>query len=127
MTHLKNRLSETVSDPALSTRIYTTIRNGTTHNINITSAWNGRTAFRIEESGQSRVEWGDKDFLIPVEILLIDDERIEPQKGDRITETYTEPSGTKVYEIMAPFDEQPWRYSDANHTLFRVHTKEQST
>lgn len=89
----------------------------------IQKSWTGVQAFRIEEDGRSRVEWSDKDFLIPVDELIIGGNLVEPEKGFRITQVFDNPVGTQVFEITAPNDEKPWRYSDPQNTVYRIHTK----
>lgn len=123
MAHLSKRLGETVAEPALLDRIYSTNRNGTVHEISINTAWQGRTAFRVSDRDQSRIEWGDRDYLIPVGLLQVLGEPIEPQRGDRIEETFDDPTLNQTFEILAPEGEQDWRYSDMTNLLFRVHTK----
>lgn len=80
----------------------------------------GRTAFVSNQQNAARVEWGDRDYLIPVASLVA---LGEPADGDRIGETV---NGTAlVFEVMTPSTGEPaWRYSDATRTVFRVHTKQ---
>ena len=45
-----------------------------------------------------------------------------PKTGDRITET-DDTGARRIYEVMAPNNEQPWRWSDDYHHAFRIHTR----
>ena len=63
------------------------------------------------------VEWGDRDFLIPVANLVLSGSATQPRQGDRIVS----PQGT--FKIIVPAGEPPWRFSDVEETLYRVHTK----
>lgn len=117
------RLKARLSDKAGSTVIYRRTRNGITSEC-VLRVWQGRTVYRIEDNGNSRVEWGDRDYLIPVEGLILESLKVTPMRGDRIVETFEgSPVETEQFEISAPDNEQPWRYSDFACTLFRVHTK----
>jgi hypothetical protein len=83
------------------------------------AAWVGRTAFTSVQQGAIRVEWGDRDYLILASALAAIG---EPAEGDRITETV---NGTaKVFEVMSPGGEPPWRYSDPQRSVFRLHVKQ---
>lgn len=83
-------------------------------------AWVGRTLFtRLPKEGGGNVEWGDRDYLVPVAHLPA-----EPQRGDRIVE---EIDGTDVtFEAIEPLSEPAWRYSDPGRTVYRIHMKEQA-
>ena len=63
-----------------------------------------------------------RDFLIAVEDLALDGQPIEPARGDRIIET--DSTGTHTYEVMAPGDEPPWRFSDPHRQVYRIHTRQ---
>ena len=92
--------------------------------ITIPTAWFGRQLFRIMDGNTSRVEWADRDFLIPVESLILDSVRFKPERGHWIEVTFIEPKGYQRFEVAAPDNEQPWRYSDPACRLYRIHTKE---
>jgi hypothetical protein len=84
----------------------------------------GNYAFRIEDRflpGNSRVEWSDRDYLIPRNKLLISSVLVEPARGDYILETL--PSGTYKFELYAPNDEQVWRWSEPEQVTYRIHTR----
>lgn len=119
LQHLKNRLSDKVGSNVVYYR-----KNGSVTIECSLRVWQGRTVYRIEDSGGSRVEWGDRDYLIPVDLLILDSIKSEPRRGDWIIETFEgSPVETERFEISAPENEQAWRYSDFACTLFRVHTK----
>lgn len=88
--------------------------------ITITTAVVGRTVFASNVEGAARIEFGDRDYLIPVDDLTFG----VPAIGDRITETV---DGTaKVFEVVTPDTGEPaWRYSDPQHTVWRIHVKQQ--
>lgn len=88
----------------------------------LTGVWVGRTLFAGQSSASTaRVEWGERDYLIPVAALVLGGVPVTPAKHDRITETI---NGTPViFELLTPTGEPPWRYSDQARTLYRVHCK----
>lgn len=94
-----------------------------TKSVVITTAWIGTTPFRFEESGSSRLEYSERDYLIPVDSLILDSIKVKPQKGDYIIQVMPEPLGSQTYELSTPNDEPVWRYSDPQCTRYRVHCK----
>ncbi len=58
-----------------------------------------------------------RDYLVRgVDLTSLDP--AEPKVGDRITE------GDRTFEILSPGADMPaWRWSDASHTVLRIHTK----
>ena len=62
-----------------------------------------------------------RDYIIRVADLRLDGTAVEPAAGDRIAESIG--SQTVTYEVMAPADEQPWRYADGYAQQYRIHTK----
>lgn len=86
-------------------------------------AWEGRTVFATNVEGGARIEFGDRDYLIPVESLVLTGTAVEPAIGDRITETI---DGTAtIFEVMLPDTGEPaWRYSGPDRNVWRIHTKE---
>lgn len=88
-------------------------------------AWVGNNAWRSQLDGAHTLEYGDRDYLIPAEYLVFAATTFEPQRGDRITETLN--GVVEVYEIISPDNGEPaWRWSDPQHTIYRVHTKQVS-
>ncbi len=82
-------------------------------------AWTGRTVFASNLDDAARIEFGDRDYLIPVANLTFG----EPKIGDRIAETIL--GVIHTFEIMTPDTGEPaQRYSDQGRTVYRVHTKE---
>ncbi|CAN5495964.1 hypothetical protein BH11PLA2_BH11PLA2_22810 [soil metagenome] len=78
----------------------------------------GRTLMKLADSeGGVRMEWTDRDFLIRADLLVIAGNRITPERGDRVIDD------GKVYEVMAPGGEPPWRVSDPFGVMLRIHTK----
>lgn len=87
-------------------------------------AWAGRQAFRVEDNGRSRLDFSDADFMIPVDLLVVNGTVVIPERGDRITVVRDAPTGMKTYELRAPNDEQVFRFLDSQQTTYRCHTKE---
>ncbi len=89
------------------------------------SATIGRTVFEQDDhaGGLTRIE--SRDFLIRAADLVLASEVTLPQPGDRIIEI--DSIATYTYEVMAPGNEPPWRYSDVNRSTLRIHTKQVAT
>jgi hypothetical protein len=85
----------------------------------------GRTEFeQVDEHGiVHRVQ--SRDFLVRAADLTLAGTPTLPKAGDRIRETVG--AQTFVYEVMAPGNEPPWRYSDPYRTALRIHTKHVAT
>lgn len=82
----------------------------------------GRTLLKLDDGeGGVVLVWTDRDFLISAADLVLGGSLTLPQRGDRIRE----PLGavTRVFEVMAPGDEPPWRPSDPYGKVLRIHTK----
>jgi hypothetical protein len=78
----------------------------------------GRTLMKLADGeGGVRMEWTDRDFLIRAAALVIAGNRITPERGDRVIDA------GKVYEVMAPGGEPPWRVSDPFGHMLRIHAK----
>jgi len=81
----------------------------------------GRTEFEVErEFGVERVE--SRDFLVRACDLVLGGLSSTPQRGDRIRESIG--GQMVVFEVMAPGDEPPWRYSDPGRQTMRIHTRQ---
>ncbi len=85
----------------------------------------GRTVFeQADEFGMiQRTE--SRDYLIRAADLVLAGKPTLPRAGDYICET--EGDTAFVYEVMAPGNEPPWRYSDPYRKTLRVHTKHVAT
>ncbi len=82
------------------------------------SAIVGRTVFSSNLEGGPRIEFGDRDYLIEAADLV---EFGTPQIGDRIVEVID--GLTRTWEIKTPGTGEPaWRWSDPQHTRYRIHT-----
>lgn len=82
----------------------------------------GRTLLKLSDDyGGVTMQWTDRDFLIAAEDLVLGEKTL-PQRGDQIRETRE--GKTLVYEVLAPGSEPEWRWSDPNHMLLRIHTKQ---
>lgn len=83
----------------------------------------GRTMMKLDDGyGGVRIEWTDRDYLIPAADLILGGSTTLPQRGDKIRET--QGTTTYVYEVMAPGNEPVWRWSDEHRTTIRVHVKQ---
>jgi hypothetical protein len=86
----------------------------------------GRTLLKLDDGyGNVRIEWTDRDFLIPAVSLVLAGVAVLPERGDLIRET--QGATTYVYEVMAPGKEPAWRWSDVYRNLLRIHTKQIGT
>lgn len=85
----------------------------------------GRTEFeQVDEHGVvQRLQ--SRDFLVRAADLVLAGAPTLPKAGDRIRETVG--TQTFVYEVMAPGNEPPWRYSDPYRNALRIHTKHVAT
>jgi len=82
----------------------------------------GRTVFeQADEYGAIR-RVQSRDFLIRTVDLVLAGTATLPQAGDQIRET--QDGQVFVYEVMAPGNEPPFRYSDAYRRTLRIHTKQ---
>ena len=86
----------------------------------------GRTLLKLDDGyGGIRMEWTDRDFLIPAAKLILSGSATLPQRGDVIRETR---SGTTfVYEVLAPGSEPAWKWADPFRKMIRIHTKQVGT
>lgn len=85
----------------------------------------GTTRFDVDTEGVGVETFQSRDFLIFAADLILEGSQVEPVRGAQIRETVG--SETKVYEVMAPGQEPPWRYSDSFHKTLRIHTKHVDT
>lgn len=81
----------------------------------------GRSMVSIQEDGNLRREYTDRDYLIDAALLILNGMAVEPRVGDRIIDTNDE--ATHVYEVLASDGETAWRWSDPFRIKYRVHTK----
>ena len=82
--------------------------------------WNRKGATLSDVT--AKAEYGvSRDFIVLAADLALAGRQIEPQRGDRITESVR--GRVFVYEVTAPGKDQPWRWSDQFGTAYRVHTK----
>jgi len=85
----------------------------------------GRTEFeQVDEHGVvQRLQ--SRDFLVRAADLVLAGAPTLPRAGDRIRETAG--AQTFVYEVMAPGNEPPWRFSYPYRKALRIHTKHVAT
>lgn len=86
-------------------------------------AWVGRTVFASNLDGGAAIEFGDRDYLVPVESYVFAGEVTEPDVGDRFTETI---DGMDItFQVQKPDTGEPAvRLSDQGRKLWRIHCKE---
>lgn len=81
----------------------------------------GSSLLRLTEpGGGSRIERTERDYLIAPDLLVLGGRVVEPRRGDRVEDA----ADGRVYEVLAPEGEAPWRYADGRGTLLRVHCKD---
>ena len=85
----------------------------------------GRTEFEVQTEHGVIEKYESRDFLVLAEDLVLSSQQTVPQDGDRIKEAIG--GDTLVFEVMAPGEEPPWRYSDPYHKTLRIHTKQVDT
>lgn len=82
----------------------------------------GHTTFTVETTdfGVEQVE--SHDFIVLADSYRFDGVVTLPHRGDRITRTV----GPQQlhYEVMPHPGMQPYRYSDTDRTILRIHTKQ---
>jgi hypothetical protein len=96
------------------------------------SATIGRTEFEQADEFGVIHEIESRDFLMRTADLVLAGAQTLPRTGDRIRETDLsagQAGGTKtfVYEVLAPGNEPPFRYSDPFRRTLRIHTKHAAT
>jgi len=82
-----------------------------------------RTVMKFTDpvTGNLRVEWTDRDFIIDAADLVIAAVPTRPRRGDIIREARD--GKIYVYEVLAPGNEPEWRWNDAYQQTYRVHCK----
>lgn len=113
MKQLRTRLINRVGDPIIYRR------GGQSASL---VAYSGRTAFKMSDMGNVRVEWSDRDFFIPADQLILNGVRILPLRGD-VVELTIPGEGVVTFEAVSPNDEQIFRFSDTCRSIIRLHTK----
>jgi hypothetical protein len=100
-----------------------TYRRGDLESFDLTGkAWVGRTVFVSNAEGGAIIEFGDRDYLVPVADLVLNGDEIRPQIGDVITERIG--AFDVSFSIQEPATGEPAiRYSDPGRTIWRVHCK----
>lgn len=89
----------------------------------VKKCWTGRQMFRIVDGDVSRIEWSDRDYMIPVAELLNGGILTLPARGHWIEQVFPLPKGNERYKLQAPESEPVWRYSNPQNTIYRIHTK----
>ena len=83
----------------------------------------GETTFEVVTEGGAIERIESRDFLILAADLVLLGAETLPHRGDRVKEPVGASGSELVYEVMAPGDGPPWRYSDTYRKTLRVHTK----
>jgi len=81
----------------------------------------GRTVFDQQDQFGVIQRTESRDYLIRAQDLVLGGEQTTPKTGDRIVEVIDDEP--LIYEVMAPGDEPPWRFSDPGRITLRIHTK----
>jgi hypothetical protein len=83
----------------------------------------GRTVFEQVDEAEGGIihKIEARDFLVLRTDLVLGGVQTLPKAGDHICER--DADGTQVYEVMAPGNEPPFRYSDPYRKTLRIHTK----
>lgn len=82
----------------------------------------GRTVFEMADAYGVVERTESRDFLILAADLVLGGAAVLPERGDRVRET--DGATVYVYEVMAPGNEPPWRWSDLYRRTLRIHTKQ---
>lgn len=85
----------------------------------------GRTVFEQADEYGILHRTESRDYLVLTTDLVLGGVPTAPRAGDRIRETDGEQ--VFVYEVMAPGNEPPWRYSDPYRRTLRIHTRRVGT
>lgn len=85
----------------------------------------GRTEFEQADDFGVIHKIESRDYLVLTADLVLASVQTLPKAGDRIRET--DGAKTFVYEVMAPGNEPPFRYSDPYRRTLRIHTKHVAT
>ncbi len=85
----------------------------------------GKTEFEVDDGAGIIQRVQSRDYLIQAADLQLAGLVTLPRAGDRIRESVGEK--TFVYEVLAPGNEPPYRYSDPFRKLLRIHTKHVGT
>jgi len=117
---MRKRLTERFQLKASVTIVY---HRGSGLSITLPNVWPNTTLFKILDRDNQRMEWSDRDYIVPVASLILGGVLVEPQKDDWIEETFSSPVGTLQFNVSAPEGEPVWRYDDMQRSVYRVHTK----
>ncbi len=104
------------------TRTVTYERGGKTVDVQATI---GRTEFEQADEFGVIHKTESRDYLLLTADLVLEGVQTLPKAGDHVRET--DGPATFVYEVMAPGDEPPFRYSDPYRRTLRIHTKHVAT
>ncbi len=104
------------------TRTVTYLRDGDSVDV---AATIGRTEFEQADEFGVIHKFESRDYLVLTADLVLAGMQTLPKAGDRIRET--DGTTTFVYEVMAPGNEPPFRYSDPYRRTLRIHTKHVAT
>ncbi len=106
-----------VVDPVVM--VYTQTR--TARSVTLTGRL-GRQVAQSQVQGKTVLEYSDDDLIITAADLVFAGAVALPEDGDRVT--YTLAGQSITVELMPRNSEQPWRYSDPQRTMLRLHVKQ---
>lgn len=83
----------------------------------------GRKLLKLNDGmGGSRLEWTDRDFIVPSSSLVLSGGAATPRRGDRVRVNIG--GGViQTYEVTAPGNEPPWQWCDPFRKMIRIHAK----
>lgn len=85
----------------------------------------GRTEFEQADEFGAIHKFESRDYLVLSTDLVLGGVQTLPKAGDKIRES--DGAKTFVYEVMAPGNEPPYRYSDPYRRTLRIHAKHVAT
>src|SRR4051812_40585445 len=89
-----------------------------TPNVTVTIATNAKLFKYSDAGGMVRIERSERDYVIQGTELPYG----EPKRGDELIDTGDPDGLSRIYRILVPNGEQPWRW-DPERTQVTVHTK----
>jgi hypothetical protein len=86
----------------------------------------GRTKLMLSnEFGATRIEWTDRDFIVPAAALVLGGVVVKPKRDDVIT---TDDGIERTTFSVLPYADEPhWKWCDPFRQMIRIHTQRIST
>lgn len=96
-----------------------TLSRGTNSTPGIAAIVGSTKAETAIDDGGAVIRTPLRDYLIKANLYLINGTAVDPQNGDKITES----DGT-IFEVRPLGGEPCWRYCDPGRTYLRIHAKQ---